>query len=327
MKYIKINVKSAYLPIVKIKKNTTPHIVINNRYKKEGDTVQKPVQKIKDINSEESAKHFVIDTKGDDSLTIDKMFALHPIINMLHCLFGYRPVSDRRYSCYTQVSYIRDIAKNGFFKPAVNLEKIKPECIQASIADYNSHRKGKPYIDWQYLGLYFEKKHNKAPMKCKFKTIPFNDLINTIFNKIASLSGYESYNDIACISALKIIGANENLFNELKSFFNELEIKNLKALYDLITSDKNDINNYNYWSSLLNIMRPLSIMCINGSFYFPVSDDDIKQLSKGKLCCSYLDGGLAEIELDEYNDIKVFDNINDNYFRATDCITLSNLRK
>ena len=94
-----------------------------------------------------------------------------------------------------------------------------------------------------------------------------------------------------------------------------------------MTSDKNDINQYNYWSSLLNIMRPLSVMCINGSFYFPVSDDDIKQLSKGKLCCSYLDGGLAEIELDDYNDIKVFDNINDNYFKTTDCITLSNLRK
>ena len=325
MKYIKINIKSAYLPIAKMNKEGKTkinHLLINNHFKKGGD----PVQKIDNINSEESAKHFVIDTKGDNSLTIDKMFALHPIINMLHCLFGCRPVSDRRYSCYAQISYIRDIAKNGFFKPAVNLEKVKTECIQASIAEFNSHRKI-TYMDWQYLELFFNKKYNKAPMKCKFKTIPFDDLINTIFNKIALLSGHESYNDISCISALKIIGANENLFNELKSFFNELEIKNLKVLYNLMTSDKNDINQYNYWSSLLNIMRPLSVMCINGSFYFPVSDDDIKQLSKGKLCCSYLDGGLAEIELDDYNDIKVFDNINDNYFKTTDCITLSNLRK
>lgn len=307
-------------------KPDSTHILINNLYKKEGDTIQKPVQKI--INSEDFAKHYIMDTKGDDSLTIDEMFALHPIINMLHCLFGYRPVSDRRYSCYTQVSYIQNIAKNGFFKPAINLEKIKPECIQANIADYDSNRKI-TYMDWQYLKLYFKKKYNieKGKYKFKNKTIPFEALINTIFNKIVLLSGYESYDDISLRSALRIIGANENLFKELESFFNELEIEDLGALYDLITSDKSHINHWNFGSSLFNTMRPLSMMCINGSFYFPVSDDDIKQLSKGKLCCSYLDGGLAEIELDDYNGIKVFDNINDNYFKATDCITLRNLRK
>ena len=329
MKYIKINIKSAYLPIAKMNKTKfstkTPHIVINNQYEKGGD----PAQKINDINSEDSAKHFVIDTKGDNSLTIDKMFALHPIINMLHCLFGYRPVSDRRYSCYAQISYIQNIVRNGFFKPAINLEKVKPECIQASIAEYNSLREIK-YIDWQYLELYLKKKYYSTIGKYKFKTIPFGELINIIFNKIALLSGYESYNDISLKFALMTIGANENASKELKSFFNELEIKGLKALYYLMSSDtyhKSKINEYNLSSSLLNNMKVLSMMCINGSFYFPVSDDDIKQLSKGKLCCSYLDGGLAEIELDDYNDIKVFDNINDNYFKTTDCITLSNLRK
>ena len=59
MKYIKINIKSAYLPIAKMNEKgepDTPHIAINNRYKKEGDTLQKPVQKL--INSEDFAKHY-----------------------------------------------------------------------------------------------------------------------------------------------------------------------------------------------------------------------------------------------------------------------------
>lgn len=327
MKYIKVNVKSAYLPIARMSKTSfktkTPHIVINNQAKK-GD--KDTVQKFDSIDNEDSAKHFVIDTKGDNTLTIDKMFALHPITNMLHCLFGYRPVSDRRYSCYNQVQGITSIAKSGFFKPAVDLEKLKTECIQASIAEYDSNREI-TYLDWIYLELYIKGKYYCNIGKYKFKSIPFAELIINIFNKITHLSGYNSYNDVALKSALKIIGSNENATKELRDFFDELEVKGLESLYKLMISDNSNINKCNFRSSLLNIMKVLSMMCINGSFYFPVSDDDIKQLAKGKLCCTYLDGGLAEIELDEYNDIKIFDNINENYFKATGCITLKELRK
>lgn len=326
MKYIKINIKSAYLPVPNMSPTTfktkTPHLIINNKREK-GD---KTVTKVADINSE-NARYFVIDTKGDNSLTVDKVFALHPIVNMLHCLFGYRPVSENRYSCYQQVPRMREIAENGFFKPSFDLDKMTREGIQASVAEFNSNRKI-TYIDWNYFKLFLRKKHKNASKGKKFSTIPFDELFEFISNKIAQLAGYNSYGDVSIKTALETIGTNSELIQQFNNIFSELEITDIKALTTLLYSDGlRTFNQYNFGSALLNNMKVLNVISINGSFYFPVSNEDIKQLSKGKLCCTYLDGGLAEIELDEYNNIKTFNNINENYFKATNCVTLKTLRK
>lgn len=321
MKYIKVNVKSAYLPVSEFDK----HIIMYNEdgsYYTMGKT---SIKKLVDEKGEEELqrqKKYNINNSED----IDEIFALHPITNMLHCLFGYRPVSDRRYSCYKQISNIKDIAMNGFFKPSIDLERVKAEIIQATSAKFDCHSK-LPYLDWIYLELFIKKKCYDKTGKYKFETLPFNELIEKIFNKISELSGYKSHNDVALKTALNIIGTSEKSTNDLIEFFEKLGFNKMKILYYWLNGSSLSINQFGYGSSLLVNMRKLDMKCINGSFYFPVSDDDIKQLAKGKLCCTYLDEGLAEVELDEYNDIKIFDNINENYFKATGCITLKDLRK
>lgn len=310
MKYIKITVKSARLVT---SKNPEKHVQINNKekgfeYKKCDDSI-------------------IIYGK-DNPLDFDKILKLHPIINMLHCFFGYRPVSKTRYSCYKTISRLEKIAENGFFKPFFDVEHIPIEFMQGKPDILDGHRNETPtYIDWNYFKLFLRRKYKNASKGKKFSTIPFDELFELISNKIAQLAGYNSYDDVSIIAALETIGANNELVQQFNNIFSELEITCINSLNLIMSKNKSNFNNYNFGSALLNNIKVLNVISINGSFYFPVSDEDIKQLSKGKLCCTYLDGGLAEIELDEYNNIKTFNNINENYFKATNCVTLKTLRK
>jgi hypothetical protein len=215
------------------------------------------------------------------------------ISNMLHVLFGERPVPMNRTVFYGQNKYLVEKAKESY----LNITSLKDkngkligEKIQLKKAVHNGWNPV-AYVNWERVSRLLE-------------TDLFNEFIanmNEIFN-------------IDCLSisfnAFKRMVLNSK-DERIKNIFIELNKKAKKPLYDSIYGTDSELTNINKNNrTILTVFKGLdNIHRLNGEIFVPVSEDDIEKIRKNKGFAKLLDGGLVFItKVLTANQIEINDN-------------------
>lgn len=215
------------------------------------------------------------------------------ISNMLHVLFGERPVPMNRTVFYEQNKYLVEKAKESY----LNITSLKDkngklisEKIQLKKAVHNGWNPV-AYVNWERVSRLLE-------------TDLFNEFIanmNEIFN-------------IDCLSisfnAFKKMVLNSK-DERIKNIFIELNKKAKKPLYDSIYGTDSELTNINKNNrTVLTVFKGLdNIHRLNGEIFVPVSEDDIEKIRKNKGFAKLLDGGLVLInKVLSANQIEINDN-------------------
>lgn len=220
------------------------------------------------------------------------------ISNLIHVLFGERPVPTFRKVCYSPIDYYFEKANNSLLyidsykKYNKNKEKFEftNETLSTKKAVYNSHSK-KVDINWFLIKKFLRAKDgsntlfNEFVFDCdkafnlKVLNIPFYELRNLFLNN--------NYNTSNIIDKLSI--------NEKKALSNYLTNKE-KTGSEITT-------NYTY-----GVLRTYNngldkITVLSGEILIPIDNDDIKIITKKSNGIStILDGGLVYIHsvLEDY---------------------------
>lgn len=215
------------------------------------------------------------------------------ISNMVHVLFGERPVPMNRTVFYEQKQNLVDKAKNSY----LNITSLKdekgrfiPEKIQLKKAVHNGWNPV-AYVNWERVSKLLEAElYNKFILDIKevlgvdCSTITFNQfkekMLNTDYNKV-------------------------------KHIFDELNKKGKKPLYDAIFGKDNELTNINKnGRTVLTVFKGVdNIYRLSGEILVPVSDEDIEIVRKNKGFAKLLDGGLVLIKkVLPANQIEIDDN-------------------
>lgn len=215
------------------------------------------------------------------------------ISNMLHVLFGQRPVPMNRTVFYSQNQYLVDKAKESY----LNITSLKdnkggliPEKIQLKKAVHNGWNPV-VYVNWERISKFLEPE---------------------LFQKFIS-----DMNKILGVDCLKI-SFNEfkktllNTQNDgIKFIFDELNKKGKKPLYDFIFGKDTDLTNINKNNrTVLTVFKGVDkIYRLNGEILIPVSEEDIEVIKKNKGFAKLLDGGLVLIKkVLSANQVEINDN-------------------
>jgi hypothetical protein len=224
-----------------------------------------------------------------DFVDINEIIKFEPISNLLHVLFGERPVPTNRITHLKRLEVIDDIVKNGYFKidniltyeDKQNKSRFITELTQGKKLPWNSHKTNKcGAITWGDLKRklilnnyqkYFDllnKINLYSPIKNPWDKISLNEVFNLIreTDNVMDLNDYLLTNKLTPLSEL-LMGKKD------VSGFNVNTINNLSA-------------------KTINLFK-LNKISLNGSFVFNVSNDMVQKLLNGQQVATYLDGGVA----------------------------------
>jgi len=224
---------------------------------------------------------------------------VHQISNMLHVMFGERPVPFFRKVVYDRSEEIFNIAKDSYLKlnspkqymKSKDVYEFMPEFIKNSKSQFNSWRKDSS-IEWfkieKYLGDDFDKFIEI------FTSIIGYDPRDKPFMYFAFITDkYKKCDFSELLSLLKSI-KKTGLFNFLKKPNSDIsEITRNSALNEVLTS---------------GIYRTF---CLDGEIVVPVEESVLSKLVVN--CAKILDGGLAEI-VDIIDEEDMFDVSNSNEY-------------
>lgn len=199
------------------------------------------------------------------------------ISNMLHVLFGYRPIASLRGSLYNSNTYLFDKANESYIK--YDLVNHKGEMLQTNKSRYNS----KSMINFMY------------------------------WERVKNLIGDDLYNQFTTVTSLVLGISNiekKHTFEEVKKMLNpHLKDKRIVTLFDKLKANrKTSLCTYIDGTELSGInANPLTRLSTTkgietaykayGKIYVPVNDDDIKRLEEySSGFANILDGGMVEID-------------------------------
>jgi hypothetical protein len=202
------------------------------------------------------------------------------ISNMLHVLFGQRPVPMNRYVFYNKNSYLYEKAEQSYLNITSLRDKKNnfiSETIQLNKAVYNAWNPVS-YMNWERVEKLLEKELFEDFIR------QMNDIL-----KINCLS-------ITFNSFKKMLLESKN--DDIDKVFLELNQKGKKPLFDSIYGKDRELANINRNKrTLLTVVRGVdTIYRLNGEIIVPVSDEDIETIRKGKGFSKLLDGGLVCIK-------------------------------
>ena len=201
------------------------------------------------------------------------------ISNMLHVLFGERPVPMNRAVFYEQNKYLVEKAKESY----LNITSLKDkngklisEKIQLKKAVHNGWNPV-AYVNWERVSRLLE-------------IDLFNEFIanmNEIFNIDCLSISFNTFKKM-------VLNSNDE---RIKNIFIELNKKAKKPLYDSIYGTDSELTNINKnGRTVLTVFKGLdNIHRLNGEIFVPVSEDDIEKIRKNKGFAKLLDGGLVFI--------------------------------
>ena len=205
------------------------------------------------------------------------------ISNILHVLWGKRPVPSHRHCSYNIDNYLFEKAMNSFLK--INTYKNSKgeypiQVIQTVKSVPNSHLKQKPFMSW-------EKVKNSLEEKL------FNEFVNILTVELdinpLNMTFYEIEEIILKTDNQRILNfvSEDNLKKHKKTSFNKL----------IFPINSNDVCNINKdQRTLLTICRSIdTISRLSGQILVPINDDDMERIEKGKGHATLLDGGIVEI--------------------------------
>lgn len=211
---------------------------------------------------------------------------INQVSNMLHVLFGERPVPINRFSIHKRIMYYDEMANNSYLKINTyskldtrlddenQLYNYQSEIIRVKKAVYNSH--STPNMNWfiikEYLGVEL------------FNM--FKDILYTKYNITESAYTF--------IEALNIIRENIDDINEFNLFLEQNKKTALVRYIQTgenctITNDTNPRIKHTYTNGIDNIVR------LSGRILVPINYYDKDKLSKCVGCATILDGGIVTI--------------------------------
>lgn len=253
------------------------YLVLN--FKNAGLFRKKYSPKNKNFYSETKDKIFCMSGSRDrkNELEFAEPITFYQISNVLHVLFGERPVPSMRECLYKSIPHIDDIAKNSYLKIDSTQDskgRFHTEKIQLNKAVWNSWNP-QSFMNWervrQLLGEELFKK--------------FENVITEVFGSAA-----ESFNLIS----EKIKKTKDARLDEI---FIELNRSGKSTLFKSVFGTGNELADINKNSrTMLTVLRGLdNIVKLNGQILVPVTSEDMEKIKKNKGCATILDGGLVSI--------------------------------
>jgi len=236
------------------------------------------------FRNDKKCSDFVNDVNGNRKRNNEEQYTkpitVYQVSNVLHALFGERPVPSLRkvlfqknqyYFDKANKSYIRVDGHKRFNKSKQEFQYVK-EFLQTKKSVYNSYNPN-PVINWEIVKQYIGPNNIDWFMK-EISTLIQNPL-NYTFTEIRN----------------KLLLANTTiLFSGLKS-------RMLSGLIGYLTNYKfaSQLTSKND-TALINNNGIESVIILSGEIIVPVSDDDIIKLSQSKGCATILDGGFVWID-------------------------------
>jgi hypothetical protein len=205
---------------------------------------------------------------------------INHISNMIHVLFGERPVPTNRVSIYNKLDYYFDMAANSYLK--INEDAPFIETIQSKKLTHDSYNPNH-YINWLVIKDYLG-----------------SDLYND-FIEILQTNGFDKNQPLDYIlDDIRKLFSN----NEFTEFIDNIKLNGKSALLSYIIgrADKDGImkpsKDFSKSTNTRLCVTTAISNCIklSGEIIIPLNENDIERLRKSKGCATILDGGLVKIK-------------------------------
>lgn len=204
------------------------------------------------------------------------------ISNMLHCLFGERPVPSHRHSFYSKSEYLFKKAEdsmvtiNNYTRLNTNTNKTEfiGESFSTKKAVYNSYN-ANAVITWSIVKRYCGE---------HFDWVLGN--INTILNDETT-----KFTFVEVVNKLRLDTSDKT------TLFNGLKNRRLTAIYSYYLLDKNSSDLTKKFETALTIVNGIEkVVKLSGEVIVPINKDDMIKLQNSKGTAKILDGGLVYID-------------------------------
>lgn len=262
----------------------------------------------------------LIGEKRDNFVDIEEPIQIGCVSNMLHVLFGARPVPSYREVLYKSNQDIFNIAKNGFvridslyyYEDKNGVKRPISEFTAGKKNAFNSHSKAvytnyvggtvKGDVTWDTLKRRFLNENY-------FKYVQITSFLSEKLNIVTDVT-----KEITFLDAL-IKVCDNGYKNELICLLTELG--GLNILIKFINQKTDDLLEFNSYSckmaSRLNNVHMSHKVTLNCEFIFEVTREQYNILMSGNQCATFLDGGYAyivpqlysetDIDFEDYNKI------------------------
>jgi len=228
------------------------------------------------------------------SLIRKEPITVNQVSNVLHVLFGERPVPSNREVVFDKVDYYYQMALKSYLN--INTPKI-PTIFSKGVKDFASetiHVKKSVHNSWSKADFVYWERFSKLLGVDLLND--FKQVLSDLFN-VPDIS--EKYTVIELRNEIKSRGMLNN--ETLKSLFKKM-IHNKKTPLVMYFTDekkyekrKSDINSSS--NTRLTVNSGIEkITKISGEIIVPVTDEDIVKLRNSKGCATILDGGLVFIK-------------------------------
>lgn len=214
----------------------------------------------------------------DNSRNVSDRFVepitIYQISNVIHKLFGERPVPTFRYSAIPINEYLYNKALESYLKIDNVLDQNGNFIKETFMTNKGVHNAYSPTftIDWFKI----------KKMLNDDAYVDFLSLIKDLYNEIP-----QSFNDL-----VDMLKNDKNNCNKVIKFFSDRKLttftyifKNQGKLINQIPLIQRTIN---YGKDYISIFK--------GKIYVPINEDDIEKIKNGPGTSTILDGGLVKIE-------------------------------
>lgn len=217
-----------------------------------------------------------------DEFEFIEPITVHQISNMLHVLFGERPVPTHRYVPYSKVDYIFEKAKDSYLNIHTQPHEIfgrteyYAETVQLNKPFWNSWNPVS-YMNWNRVKLLLEQELYDKFIGVTSEVLGYN-VVEKTFNEVAA--------------AIKL---TEDA--RLVELFSELNTSGKITLYRSIYAEGNEKSsiNANARTAITNLRGLDRVIRLSGQILVPVNNQDIERIKNGSGCVTLLDGGSVSI--------------------------------
>lgn len=258
-KYLILDFKNAGL--IRTNRNTYDKIIINDR---------------KDCKRYER----LIEDEFDEPITV------HQISNLLHVLFGERPVPKNKPVCYNMIDHYFQMASNSFLK-INNFTDGKGNYVSEKIRLNKSSwdAKAETKMNWELTRRLLDEHYQI-----------FIDMVQEVFNHTPKTITFKEL-------CLLIKDSKDKRVTDVFDF---LKSKRKKSFYNYIFKGiESEVSaNDRIRLTILNGIDNKTVF--DGSIIVPVNEDDITKLKNSKGCATILDGGVVFIRGVEHYGVNTY---------------------
>lgn len=232
--------------------------------------------------------------RREDTQHFIEPITIYQVSNLLHVLFGERPVPTFKKVFYKPDQYLWEKAKSSYLKIDTPTKTL-PNGQVVFIEEIMSTRKAVedswnklPLIHWGIIRNFFNDKKDGDELFYEFVTV---------IEKALNIKGILEL-PIADVrlKILELQNNNAGIYNLLlKPLFIKLEKLRCKMLVSYILENKTDLIKQPS-IALMTINGITKVSKLSGTIIVPITDDDIKRLSQCSGYATFLDNGAVSME-------------------------------